>query len=156
MVELFKPTLADIPAMQALVKREVASGVILERSDDELATHIRSYVVAKEADLLIGYAALHIHSARLAEIRSLVVDPLFRGRSIGQRIVQQTLDEARTLGVTEVLSLTYVPDFFRKLGFREIDKEQIPEQKIWTDCIQCVHFPVCNEVSLIYAIERRS
>jgi amino-acid N-acetyltransferase len=152
MVELIKPTLADIPAMQKLVASEVKTGVILERTDDEIATNIRSYIVAKEADILIGYGALHIHSPRLAEIRSLVVDPLFRGRSLGRRIVEAALDEARTLGVEEVLSLTYVPDFFRKLGFVEIDKEAIPEHKIWADCIKCVHFPVCNEVSLVYPV----
>lgn len=138
--------------MQKLVDAEVASGVILRRSDDEVAATIRSYVLAKEAGYLIGYAALHIHSARLAEVRSLVVDQAFRGQSVGRRIVEYTLNEARHLGVKEVLALTYVPDFFRAIGFVEIDKETIPEHKIWADCIRCVHFPVCNEVSLIYTI----
>jgi len=50
----------------------------------------------------------------------------------------------------EVLVLTYLPEFFKKIGFVEIAKESIPEHKIWADCIKCIHFPVCNEVSLIY------
>jgi len=63
------------------------------------------------------------------------------------------LEEARTLGVKEdVLVLTYLPEFFKKLGFREIDKEVIPEHKIWADCIKCIHFPVCNEVALVYKV----
>ena len=152
-MELIKPTLRDIPAMQKLVADEVASGVILARSDDEIATNIRSYVLARDAGVLMGYAALHIHSPRLAEIRSLVVDPLFRGQSVGRKIVEFALEEARTLGLAEVLALTYVPDFFRRLDFVEMDKEQIPEHKIWADCIKCVHFPVCNEVSLIHTID---
>jgi amino-acid N-acetyltransferase len=69
-------------------------------------------------------------------------------------MVSFALDEAQELGVDEVLVLTYVADFFRKLGFVDIDKETIPEQKIWTDCIKCIHFPVCNEVALIYAINK--
>jgi amino-acid N-acetyltransferase len=152
MIELVKPTLADIPAMQALVAEEVASGVILERSDDEIATNIRSYVLARQEGYLVGYTALHVHSPRMAEIRSLIVDKNLRGQSIGQQMVLFALEEARTLGVNEVLALTYVADFFRKLGFVEIDKESIPEHKIWADCIQCIHFPVCNEVSLIYTV----
>ena len=152
MIELIKPTLADIPAMQKLVADEVSSGVILERSDDEIATSIRSYVLARQEGYLVGYTALHIHSPRMAEIRSLVVGKDFRGQSIGQRMVRFALDEARVLGVDEVLALTYVADFFRKLGFAEIDKESIPEQKIWADCIKCIHFPVCNEISLIYTM----
>jgi len=151
-IELTKATLHDIPAMQQLVSEEVSTGVILERSDDELATNIRSYVLARDEGYLVGYTALHIHSPRLAEIRSLIVDPTFRGQSVGRQMVLFALEEARELGLEEVLALTYVPDFFRKLGFEEIAKESLPEQKIWTDCIKCIHFPVCNEVSLIYTL----
>ncbi len=153
MIELVKAKLDDIPAMQALVAEKVKDGTILNRSEDEVATNIRSYVLAKEGEKLVGYTALHIHSVRLAEIRSLIVDEAYRGKHIGKRMVEFTLEEARTLGVKEdVLVLTYLPEFFKKLGFREIDKEVIPEHKIWADCIKCIHFPVCNEVALVYKV----
>lgn len=153
MIELVKAKLDDIPAMQALVADKVKDGTILERSEDEVATNIRSYVLAKEGDKLVGYTALHIHSPRLAEIRSLIVAEAYRGQHIGQRMVEFTLDEARDLGVQEdVLVLTYLPAFFEKLGFKEINKEVIPEHKIWADCIKCIHFPVCNEVALVYKV----
>jgi amino-acid N-acetyltransferase len=153
MVELVKAKLADIPAMQTLVVQDVKDGVILNRSEDEVSTNIRSYVLAKDGERVVGYAALHIHSMRLAEIRSLIVDASYRGENIGKRIVLYALDEARSLGVTEdVLVLTYLPRFFLKLGFQEIPKETIPEHKIWTDCIKCIHFPVCNEISLVYKL----
>ena len=149
---LTKANLYDIPAMLNLVTEEVKSGVILERSADEIATNIRSYVLAKERDRLLGYTALHIHSPRLAEIRSLIVDKAYRGRAIGKKMVRYALDEAEALGIEEVLVLTYLPDFFLRMDFDEIAKEHIPEQKIWADCIKCIHFPVCNEVSLMYRI----
>ena len=41
---------------------------------------------------------------------------------------------------------------FEKLGFNEIDKETIPEHKIWADCVKCKHFPVCNEIALTISI----
>ena len=153
MIELVKAKLSDIPAMQALVISEVKEGVILNRSEDEVATNIRSYVLAKESGKLVGYTALHVHSKRLAEIRSLIVDEKYRGQKIGQRMVEFTLKEAKALGVEEdVLVLTYLPAFFEKLGFNEINKELIPEHKIWADCIKCIHFPVCNEVALVFKI----
>jgi amino-acid N-acetyltransferase len=153
MVELVKAKLSDIPAMQDLVEQEIKDGVILNRSEDEVSTNIRSYILAKDKDRVVGYAALHIHSMRLAEIRSLIVDEAYRGESIGKQIVLYALDEAKELGVREdVLVLTYLPDFFKKLGFIEIPKEGIPEHKIWADCIKCIHFPVCNEISLIYKL----
>ncbi len=153
MIELVKAKLIDIPAMQILVASEVKEGVILNRSEDEVATNIRSYVLAKDGEKLVGYAALHVHSRRLAEIRSLIVDENYRGQKIGQRIVEFTLKEAKELGVEEdVLVLTYLPAFFEKLDFSEINKEVIPEHKIWADCIKCIHFPVCNEIALVHKI----
>ncbi len=155
MVKLVKATLKDIPQMQEMVKLEVKDGIILERNEDEVATNIRSYVLAKENEKLIGYAALHIHSTRLAEIRSLIVADGYRGQSVGKQIVEFALSEAKALNVSEeVLVLTYLPDFFRKLNFIEIAKESIPEHKIWADCIKCIHFPVCNEISLVYKLKR--
>ncbi len=153
MIELVKAKLSDIPEMQALVVSEVKDGIILDRTEDEVATNIRSYVLAKDGEKLVGYTALHIHSRRLAEIRSLIVDEAYRGQSVGQRMVQFTLDEAKAIGVEEdVLVLTYLPQFFLKLNFKEINKEVIPEHKIWADCIKCIHFPICNEVALVYKL----
>jgi len=152
-IELVKATLSDIPAMQSLVLGEVKDGVILNRTEDEVATNIRSYVLAKDQGKLVGYTALHIHSKRLAEIRSLIVEKNYRGQHVGKRMIEFTLEEAKVLGVEEdVLVLTYLPQFFEKLQFKEINKEVIPEHKIWVDCIKCIHFPVCNEVALVFKL----
>lgn len=151
MIELKKATLNDIKAMQELVAEDVKSGIILARSDDEIATNIRSYILAKEGDRLVGYTALHIHSRDIAEVRSLIVHNDFRKQNIGRAMVDYAISEAKKLGVQrEVLALTYIADFFKKLGFIEIGKDEIPEHKIWADCIKCIHFPVCNEVALVY------
>jgi len=148
-IELVKAKLSDIVAMQELVAPEVESGIILVRSDDEIATNIRSYILAKQDSELLGFCALHIHAPSLAEIRSLIVKENQRGKNIGNSLVKKAIDEARTLGLQKVLSLTYKQSFFEKLGFIEIPKESLPEHKIWADCIKCKYFPVCNEVSLI-------
>lgn len=148
-VNLRKATLEDINSMQALVAPEVESGVILERNSDEIATNIRSYILAYKDHTLIGFCALHIHTSYLAEVRSLIVKDGFRGEKIGEQLVLKSLDEGRDLGLQRVLCLTYKQSFFERLGFVEIPKESIPEHKIWADCIKCKYFPVCNEVSLI-------
>jgi amino-acid N-acetyltransferase len=155
-ITLRKARLSDIPDMQILVEKEVKDGIILKRSDDEMATNIRSYVLAQWEGKIVGYTALHIHSPRLAEIRSLIVESAYRGQNIGKDMVAFTLKEALELGVREdVLVLTYLPQFFEKMNFKEISKASIPEHKIWTDCIQCLHFPICNEIALIYRLSPR-
>lgn len=152
MISYKKALLSNITHMQELVRSEIENGVILVRSDNEIATNIRSYTLAFDGDKVVGFAALHIHTPYLAEIRSLVVDEKYRGKGIGKKLVKKLLEEAQSLEVKEVLSLTYKQSFFENLDFKVIDKESIPEPKIWADCIKCTHFPVCNEVSLIKTI----
>ncbi len=144
-----KAKLNDIKAMQAMVLPEVMSGVILFRSDDEVATNIRSYILALDDDKVIGYVALHIHAPNLAEVRSLIVDSDYRGKKIGATLVTQTIKEAKELGIKQLFTLTYQKDFFEKLHFKEIPKESLPEHKIWADCVKCKHFPICDEIALI-------
>ena len=151
-IDFIKAKLSDIPKMQQLVLPEVQNGIILDRNDDEVATNIRSYTLAFVNGELVGFTALHIHTAYLAEIRSLIVKDGFRGKKIGEALINKVLEEAKLLGVQRILSLTYKQSFFERLGFVEIPKESLPEHKIWADCIKCKHFPICNEVSLIKTI----
>ncbi len=149
MIEYVKANLSHVAQMQALVQPYVDDGTILMRSADEIATNIRSYTLAFKGERLIGFTALHIHTVKLAEIRSLIIDEEVRGQGIGSKLVSLALQEGERLGVKEVLVLTYKQSFFEMLGFSEIPKESLPEHKIWADCIKCKHFPLCNEVSLI-------
>jgi len=149
---LHKPTLADIPEMQALVRPYIDEGTILERSSDEMATTIRSYTLAKEGPTLVGFVALHVHSPELAEVRSLVVAKTYQGKGIGKALVLGAVEEGKKLGLSRILTLTFQKAFFEKLGFEEVNKEDIPEHKVWQDCIRCKLFPVCNESALIITL----
>jgi amino-acid N-acetyltransferase len=144
-----KAKLSDIKEMQKLVFPEVQNGTILFRSDDEVATNIRSYTLSKDSDRLIGFVALHIHAPTLAEVRSLIVSSDYRGKGVGSNLVKECIKEAKTLGVKQLFTLTYQKEFFERLSFREIPKETLPEHKIWADCVKCKHFPICDEVALI-------
>jgi len=106
----------------------------------------------KEAEILAGFASLKIFNADLAEVRSLIVAPQFRRRGIARAIVNELLDEAKFYGLKSVFTLTYQKEFFERLGFIEIPKDELPAQKIWADCIKCKKFPVCNEIALIYTL----
>ena len=151
-IDFKKAKLSDIQNMQELVLPEVESGIILTRTNDEIATNIRSYTLAFNGDELVGFCALHIHAPSLAEIRSLIVKEGVRGHKIGESLVNGCIEEAINLELKQVLSLTYKQSFFERLGFLEIPKESLPEHKIWADCIKCKHFPICNEVSLIKSL----
>ena len=83
----------------------------------------------------------------LAEIRSLAVMSDFQNDGIGTRLIEALLEEAREMGVKRVFVLTYRPNIFKRLGFIEIEKSELPH-KIWADCIRCTKFPECDEIAL--------
>jgi len=148
MYNYYKPTINDIKNMQDLVQNDVENGNILIRSESEMATNIRSYKVVYYKDELIGFVALHIHSVKLAEIRSLIVKDKYQGQGIGKELIKHCITEAKQLNINELLVLTYKQALFEKFSFKVIEKEKIPDTKIWADCIKCKHFPICDEVSL--------
>ena len=148
MVHFIKPTVLDIPKMQELVANEVKIGNILERTSAEMATTIRSYIVAYDNEKIVGFVAVHIHTDKLCEIRSLVVGSEFRNHGIGKELIKKAIEEAKYYHLKQVLVLTYQQRLFEKFGFQVIAKETIPETKIWLDCIKCKHFPVCDEIAL--------
>ncbi len=152
MIKYIQATLKDIKQMQKLVEPEVKSGIILERNNDEIATNIRSYILAKLDEQLVGFGALHFHTDKLGEIRSLVVSPEARGQGIGKNIVKKNIEEAKRLGAEQIFTLTYKKEFFESLDFKEIAKEELPANKIWADCIKCKFFPICDEIALIRII----
>lgn len=152
MINYTKAKLNDIKAMQELVVDEVKKGIILFRSSDEMATNIRSYIVAKKGDEIVGFGALHFHADELGELRSLIVSDTCRSQGIGKGIVNHLMEEGSSLNVKKVFTLTYKKEFFESVGFTEIPKEALPAHKIWADCINCKHFPVCDEIALIKTI----
>lgn len=150
--KLIKPTVKHIALMQQLVQSEVSNGNILERSSSEMATTIRSYCVAYDGERLVGFVALHIHTTELAEIRSLVVHKDCREHGLGTQLIHHAINEARSLHIQRVLVLTYQQKLFQKNGFEVIEKESIPETKIWADCVKCKHFPICDEIALMMEV----
>src|SRR5574341_225531 len=149
-----KAKLTDVRGIQSLINRYAESGQMLPRTLNELYEHLRDFHVYEDAGSLAGVCALHVSWDGLAEIRSLAVRQDRAKRGIGAELVRQCLTEAADLNVERVFVLTHQAGFFRKLGFTDVDKKELPH-KIWTDCLNCVKFPNCDESALIITIPSR-
>jgi amino-acid N-acetyltransferase len=143
-----KAKLRDVKEIQRLIKLYSNRGSILPRSLSELYDHLRDFFVAIRNRRVVGICALHICWDDLAEIRSLAVQEEDQKKGIGVKLVKACLEESKNLGVKRIFALTYQPDFFKRLGFKNVDKTMLPH-KIWTDCLKCVKFPDCDEIALI-------
>jgi len=148
-LKIRKATVSDIKLIHKLINEFAKKGEMLPRSLNELYENIRDFLIAEQDNEIKGVCALHILWEDLAEIRSLAVKKESQKKGIGSLLVKKCLNEAKKLGVNKVFVLTYIPEFFKKTGFMELDKSKLP-QKIWGDCIRCPKFPECDEVALIY------
>src|SRR5512145_494375 len=145
-----KARMGDVKAIQKLIADYARKGDMLPRSLAEIYENLRDYFVfvdGEDGDVA-GSAAIHIMWEDLAEVRSLAVAEGRMRRGVGTQLVEACISEAIVLGVTRVFALTYKPEFFEKLGFRKVDKSELPH-KIWSDCLKCSKFPDCDEVALV-------
>ncbi len=152
-VETLKGTLrkakpSDAVRIHELVNTYAKEGLLLPVSLNSLYDNIRDFWVYEIDGDIAGCAALHITWEDLAEIRSLAVKPSLRGKGIGKKLVGECIKEATSLGIKRVFVLTYQVEFFKKLGFRELEKTLLPH-KVWTDCLNCPKFPNCDETAMI-------
>ena len=140
--------MADVKAIQKLIAEYARKGDMLPRSLSDIYENLRDYFVCEDGGVVIGSAAIHIMWEDLAEVRSLAVQDGKMRRGVGTQLVEACISEAIVLGIARVFALTYKPEFFERLGFRRVDKSELPH-KIWTDCLKCAKFPDCDEIALV-------
>lgn len=143
-----KAVIKDAREIHRLINDHAKKGLMLPRALNEIYTTIRDHIVCEVDGEIVGVCALHILWEDLAEIRSLAIRDSYQHRKIGSSLVKRCVSEARRLGLRRIFVLTYVPDFFRTMGFKDLDKTELPH-KIWSDCVKCHKFPDCDEYALI-------
>lgn len=147
-MKIRKAKISDIKQVHKLINDFAKREEMIPRSLNELYENLRDFIVCEDNGNICSACALHIMWEDLAEIRSLAVKREYQKIGIGKKLVIQCLKEAKSLGIKKVFALTYQPEFFKKIGFADIDKSNLP-QKIWGDCLRCPRFPECNEYAVI-------
>ena len=146
-----KATFDDVEAIFHLVNHYAEEGLMLARSRNMLYESLRDMIVAEKDGEVVGVGALHLSWDKLAEIRTMAIAPSMKKQGVGRSIVEMLIEEGRQLGVKNLFTLTYQPEFFGKLGFYEITKDKLPH-KVWKDCINCPKFPNCDEIAMMRMI----
>lgn len=146
-----KARVNDVIVMKQIISAYSKDELMLPRSLSEMYENIRDYYVYEIDGEVVGCCALHIVWEDLAEVLALAVKPECSRKGVGTKLVSACLEEAEDLSMKEVFALTYVPDFFKTLGFKVVDKNSLP-RKIWSGCVRCPKFPDCNEIAVLKSI----
>jgi amino-acid N-acetyltransferase len=151
-LELRKARMSDIPDLLDLINGYAGRGIMLPRTELEISESIRDFSVVLAGGGLIGCGALHFYSPAMGEIRSLAVREDAKTHGVGRRLVETLVNEAAEFSLSCVFAFTYVADFFRKLGFEEVERGALP-LKVWKDCVRCPKFQWCDEIAVMRVVD---
>ena len=147
-IDVRKASMQDIPALLDLINGYAAKGIMLARTEFEMSENMRDFMVAYAGNQLVGCGALHFYSPTVGEVRSLAVAESHKTNGIGRMVVNSLVYEAKLYGLDAVFAFTYVPGFFARVGFNEVERGELP-LKAWKDCLRCPKFQACDEIAVL-------
>jgi amino-acid N-acetyltransferase len=144
----------DAEAIFSLVKSYPEE--LLPRPLSDIDQNIDRFLVCDMREKVIGTVSWQIlpeigaPTNPAVEIKSLAVDKAYRRKGIGRLLVQAVIERIRTLHPSQIIVLTFTPEFFRKQGFVQIAKETLMH-KIYMGCINCTKYNspfTCPEIAM--------
>ncbi|MBI5061242.1 MAG: GNAT family N-acetyltransferase, partial [Candidatus Aenigmarchaeota archaeon] len=116
-MELRKARIQDAKNIQKLINDYAEKGMMLPRAITDIFSGIQNFFVVEDDGEIVACCSLRIYYPGIGEIMSLAVDENKTRHGIGTMLVQASIEEAKKVGITEIFTFTYVPEFFEKLGF---------------------------------------
>ena len=147
-----KAVMRDIGPLLTLINGYAAREIMLARTEFEISENIRDFSVIYSGENLVGCGALHFYSPLVGEIRSLAVAEEAKVKGIGRLLVESLVEEAIQFDLASVFAFTYVPGFFRKVLFYEVERGELP-LKVWKDCVRCSKFKACDEIAMLRILD---
>lgn len=147
-------TADDATTVHALIEAHATEAHLLRRSLVSIERRSSRFVVASRGADIVGAAELAPLSARVAEVRSLVVREDARHEGVGRRIVAEISQRARRDGFDTLAAFAHRPGFFVRLGFSMVPHQWLPE-KIHVDCQSCALFRSCGQQAVVLSLTSR-
>ena len=145
-----------------LINSYAAEDMMLPRGPQYLYENIRDFVIASDQKvpvysimetrevlhLIVGCGSLHVLWDDMAEIRALAVHPDYKHLGLGSKLVDFMIKEAGQLGIKRLYTFTLTEDFFKPLGFKRLNRNELPP-KMWGECSRCPKYFKCDEVGMV-------
>lgn len=153
-ISIRRATFADAELIFSLIQANC--DLLVPRSMGNIVETSDRFFVAEIGGEMVGCATYQIHPeigaplASTVELQSLAVRKDLRRGGIGRRLVEAVVEAVKAFGPRELVVLTFSPEFFKKLGFFEIAKNEIMH-KLYTGCINCTKHAdpyTCPEIAM--------
>ena len=148
-----KAALKDTSDILRLVNGHARQGLMLAKSPYDVYRNILGFIVYvdDETGTVVGCSRLAVLWKDIGEVASLAVDDRFKRMGIGRKLVEKCIETAKEIGLPKVIALTYQSAFFESVGFKKINREDLPH-KVFSDCIHCPKGDNCDECAYEFNI----
>lgn len=123
-------------------------GEIVQNIDRSLVCEINGHVVGTVSWQILPEIGAPRNPS--VEIKSLAIQRNRRRSGIGTALVKSAIRRIRHLHPVQIIALTFTPEFFRQLGFREVSKKNLIH-KIYAGCVNCTKYDspfTCPEIAM--------
>jgi amino-acid N-acetyltransferase len=122
--------MGDVPEVLRLMQPSIEEGVLVHRTETDLAEYIDNYAVYEVDGTIHACAALQVYSGRQAEIAGMVVDETYKNLGIGKRMVSYLIEQATAKKLKAVFVLTTkTSDWFSHMGFSQAKISDLPPER---------------------------
>ena len=131
---------------------------VLPRSISDIVQNIDRFMVCLDESVLIGTISWQIlpeigsPKSPSVELKSLAVKKEYQQCGAGRMLVENAIKQIMYIHPAQCVVLTFTPDFFKKLGFKEVPKETLMH-KLYAGCINCTKYDspfTCPEVAMVF------
>ncbi len=119
-VSLRRASAADGEAIERLLTQEALP-------PDGVSEWLDHFWLAERDGAVAGVAGVELYGD-VALLRSVVVDPAWRGSGLGRLLTDHAIEEARAAGARDIYLLTTTADrYFPRLGFACVARCEMPD-----------------------------
>ena len=122
----------DIPELLGMIGRSVRRTKLVERTYEDIQSHLGDFHVMTIDDNVVGCVALHVYQDEAcAEVACLYVKKAHEDRGYGMDLVRHAESIARQHGIPRVFALTNrAADFFgKRLGYAPATVDALPRRR---------------------------
>lgn len=118
----------DLAGILELVRPLQQEGVLVERTNEQVAADLQHFTVITKDSRVIACAALYPNTAdAIGEIACVATHPDYRDSGHGERLIEKLVETARELHLKQVyVRTTQTGHWFRELGFQPVEQTALP------------------------------
>jgi amino-acid N-acetyltransferase len=144
-------TAQDAATISAVLTANREDRGLLQKSAVSVARSIGDFFVARdEAGRVVGCAALHRDSAKLAEVAAVAVVPQCQWQGIGRKLMRTCEQRGKEERVRTLWLATIKPDYFSRYGFRPMSRWELPAQVLLRKLGQVFQQPAGRWVGVLF------